>query len=129
MPIKFCRDCANFEERRDVDGTVLCAKNVGPYVSCEEFEPRDEIINTKKFYNQFCVECVNFEDVNSIPLCAKNHTPGIACAQFRNRFEKLKATRQNNHMKAVLLIHAANEYSNPEITPSFLVEIAQKLKW
>ncbi len=129
MSVKYCRDCANFEERRDVDGVALCAMNVGPHVSCDDFEPRDERLNTNKYYNRFCVECTNFEDVNGISLCAKNHTPEIACEQFRNRYEKLKATRQNNHMKTVLLIHAANRHSNPELIPSFLVEIAQKIKW
>jgi len=103
--------------------------NVGPHVSCEDFEPRDEGLNTDKYYNRFCVECVNFDDVDGTPLCEENHTPGVACEQFRNRYEKLKSTRQNNHMKTVLLIHAANKHSNPEPIPSSLVEIAQKIKW
>jgi len=129
MSVKSCRDCANFEERRDVDGTALCSKNVGPYICCEEFEPFDEKVNIRKFYNRFCAECANFEDVNGIPLCSRNHTPEVACEQFENRFEKLKLRRQSNHMKAALLVHAANKHSNPEPIPASLVEIAQKMKW
>ena len=129
MLVKSCRDCANFEERRDVDRIALCSENVGPYVSCEEFQPRDEMVNTKKFYSKFCIECANFEDVNGIPLCARNHTPGAACEQFKDRFEKLELTRQNNHIRTVLLIHAANKHSNPKPISAFLVEIAQKMKW
>lgn len=125
MEIRFCRDCANFEERRDIDGVALCAENIGPYICCEDFEKRDESINENRFYNRFCVECVNFEDVNGIAVCAKNHTPGIACQAFASRFEKLSVVRQNNHMKTALLIHAVEE----KPIPDYLIEISRKIKW
>jgi hypothetical protein len=126
--IRFCRDCANFEDRRDVDGTVLCANNLGPYVCCEEFEPRDAIINVNKLYNRFCVECANFEDVDGVPLCAKSHTPKIACDGFESRFEKLNVTRQNNRMKTALVVYAATR-CNPEPIPESLIKIGRKIKW
>jgi len=128
MAIRFCRDCANFEERRDIDGNVLCAKNLGPYICCEEFEPRDASINVNRLYNRFCVECANFEDVNGIPLCAKNHTPRVACDEFKSRFEKLNMTRQNNRMKTALVVYAAT-YCNPKPIADYLVEIGRKIKW
>lgn len=126
MVIKFCRDCANFEDRRDIDGTTLCAKYIRPYVCCEEFEPRYESINANKLYDRFCVECINFENVNEIPLCAKNHTPGVACDEFKNKFEKLNVTRQNNHMKTVLVVYAATNH-NSKHTPGSLIETWRKL--
>ena len=126
MVIRFCRECANFEDRRDIDGIVLCAKNMGPYVCCEEFEPRDESINANRLYNRFCFECANFEDINGIPLCAKNHTPEVACDEFKSRIEKLKVARQNNHMKTALVVYAA-AHSNPEPIPDALIETWRKL--
>jgi hypothetical protein len=43
--IKSCRDCANFEDRRDIDKVAICALHSGPHVCCEEFKPRDESKN------------------------------------------------------------------------------------
>jgi hypothetical protein len=129
MIARSCRDCANFEERRDIDGAVLCAQNIGPFVSCEEFEPRDKTLNVNKCYNRFCIECVNYEETNEISVCKKNHNPGVACDMFKDRFEKLEITRQNNHMKAVLLVQAVSKPSNPEPIPHLLVKIGKKLKW
>jgi len=129
MVTRSCRDCANYEERRDIDGTSLCAKNIGPYVCCEEFVPRDETLNHNRFYNRFCVECENFEDVAGVVLCAKNHTPGKGCDSFKSRMVKLNVTRQNNHMKSVLLAHAIKENSDSEVLPAYLMEIKRKIKW
>ena len=129
MVVRSCRDCANFEDRRDVDGTALCAKNMGPYVCCEEFEPSHESINANRLYNRFCVECANFEDVNDISLCAKNHTPGVACDEFKSRFEKLNGTRQKNHMKTALIVHALNGGSEKGPVPKFVIKAARKVDW
>jgi len=128
MTTRFCRDCASFEERRDIDGVPLCGHNIGPYVCCEEFELKEGSAYVNRLYNMFCAECVNFEDMNGVPLCAKNHSPRTSCELFASRFEKLGAIRQNNHIKAVLLIHAANSDSNPEPIPGSLVEMARELK-
>jgi hypothetical protein len=128
MVIRFCRDCANFEDRRDIDGTVLCAKNQGPYVCCDEFEPKHESINANRVYNRFCIECANFEDVEGNSLCAKNHTPKIACDGFESRFEKLNVKQQNNRIKTALVAYAATHY-NPKPIPVSLIKIGQKIKW
>ena len=128
MVIRFCRDCANFEDRRDIDGTVLCAKRLGPYVCCEDFEPKHESINANRVYNKFCVECANFEDIEGHSLCAKNHTPKIACDGFESRFEKLNVKRQNDRMKTALVAYAAT-YHNPKPMPISLIKIGQKINW
>jgi hypothetical protein len=128
MVIRFCRDCANFEDRRDIDGTVLCAKNQGPYVCCDEFEPKHKSINANRVYNRFCIECANFEDVEGNSLCAKNHTPKIACDGFESRFEKLNVKQQNNRIKTALVAYAATHY-NPKPIPVSLIKIGQKIKW
>jgi len=129
MEITFCRDCANFEDRRDIDNATLCKKKQGPYVCCEDFEPVDESIDEDRLYYRFCLECKNFYDVNGIPVCGKNHTPGVACQEFVDRFEKLTVTRQNSHMKTALLTHAIKSYSNPLPVPESLIEIGRKIKW
>lgn len=128
MAIRSCRDCANFEDRRDIDGNVLCAKNMGPFVCCEEFEPKHESVNANRLYNRFCVECASFEDVNGIPVCAKNHTPGVACDGFKSRFQELDGIRQNNRMKTALIVYAAIHY-NPKPIPRSLMKIGRKIKW
>jgi len=128
MVLRFCRDCANFEDRRDIDGVALCKMNIGPYVCCEEFEPRKESVSANRIYNRFCVECANFEEINGISLCGKNHTPGVACCEFESRFEKLNVTQKNNRMKTVLVAYAAVHYVFEPI-PSSLVKIGRKIKW
>jgi len=127
--IRFCRDCANFEDRRDIDGVALCKRNHGPYVCCEEFEPRDENINGDRLYNKFCLECANFQEIDDTPICAKNHTPGVSCEEFIDRFEVLNAIRQSNNMKTVLIAHAVNNHSNPEPIPELLIKVGRKIKW
>ncbi|MEM3013754.1 MAG: hypothetical protein QXI71_03900 [Candidatus Bathyarchaeia archaeon] len=129
MVTRSCRDCANYEERRDIDGISICAENIGPYVSCEEFTPKDEVLNHNKFYYRFCVECKNFEDVAGVVLCTKNHTPGKGCDLFRSRIVKLNVIRQNNHVKSVLLAHVVKKNSDFETLPVYLMEIRRKIKW
>jgi len=129
MVIRICRDCTNFEDRRDIDGAALCKKKRGPYVCCEDFDPIDETVNENRLYYRFCLECTNFEDVNGAPLCTKNHTAGVACEEFIDRFEILSETRLNNHMKTALLVHAINSHSNPYPIPESLIKIGRKVKW
>ena len=128
MTLASCRDCENFEDRRDIDGVVLCAKDIGPYVCCDEFEPKDEDLRENKLYNRFCLECANYEDVEGTPICAKNHRPGIACGLFVDRFEDLNGTRQNNQMQTVLIEYAI-KHSNPEPIPEWMFEVGQIIKW
>lgn len=129
MTLRFCRECANFEDRRDIDGVALCAQLYGPFTCCEEFELRDKNLSENKLYNRFCGSCVNFQEIDGIPVCAKGHNPGIACESFVERFKKLKAVKQNNQVKTALLIYTlADNKVNLEV-PSFLVEISRKIKW
>jgi hypothetical protein len=128
MVVRFCRDCVNFEDRRDIDGVALCKMNVGPYVCCVEFKPRQESMNADRIYNRFCVECANFEDVDGISLCAKNHTPGVACDGFESRYGKLNMVQENNRMKTVLVAYTAKHYDF-EPVPESLIMIGRKIRW
>ena len=85
MSIESCRDCANFEDRRNIEGVALCAIHRGPSVCCPEFNPKGEKINARKLYDKFCLNCVNFENVDGIAVCARDHRPGIACSGFRSK--------------------------------------------
>jgi len=129
MTPAFCRDCANFEDRRDIDGAALCKKNQGPYICCEDFESVDEDICEDRLYYRFCRHCTNFEEVNDTPSCSENHTPGVACEEFTDRFEKLNLSRQNSHMKTALLAYAIKNHSNPNPIPESIIEIGQKIRW
>ena len=40
MRTRFCLECENFEDRTNLDGNVVCAKNHGPGVSCQDFQDR-----------------------------------------------------------------------------------------
>ena len=88
--IESCRDCANLEDRRDIDKVALCALHHGPSVCCQEFQPKSEDVDSKQLYERFCLNCANFEDSEGIPLCARHHRPGIACNGFNNKTEKIK---------------------------------------
>ncbi len=87
-----CRDCMNFEDRRDIEKVALCANHHGPSVCCPEFKPRNKEIDETKSYNRFCLNCANFEYIDGIPICARDHRPGIACAAFRKRSEAVEIT-------------------------------------
>ena len=129
MTVRSCRDCANYEERRDIDGTSLCAKKIGPYVCCEEFKLKDDTLNSQKFFNKFCVECTNFDYLAKVALCSKKHSPGTGCDSFRSRTVKLDATRQNNRFKTAILAHVAKENSDCEALPAYVTVIKRKIKW
>jgi len=58
LPVRFCLECKNFEDRMEIDGSVVCAKNHRPGVSCPDFQN-------------------NFR--------AKNHRPGVSCPDFQDR--------------------------------------------
>jgi hypothetical protein len=92
MNIDSCRDCANFEDRRDIEKVALCAMHYGPSVCCPEFKLRSKEIDETKSYNRFCLNCVNFENVNGILICARDHRPGSACAAFKRKNEAIEVT-------------------------------------
>jgi len=106
--IRFCRDCANFEERRDIDGTILCMKNHTPKVFARTLSLRDGVLNKRRLYLMSCPECVHFEDTDGNPMYARGHRPGVACEEFSDRFRKLNAIRQINQIKIMLLFNEQN---------------------
>ena len=126
--IRSCRDCANFEDRRDIDKVTICALHNGPYVCCEEFKPRDESKNPENLFNRFCVECANFEEVNGIPICEKLHSPGVACDGFKSKLEETKKTQQNNLVKTAILEYTVTNF-NPKPIPVYVINIARRIKW
>ena len=95
MSIESCRDCANFEDRRDIERVAICAMHYGPSVCCPEFRPRNRKTDVNKLYNKFCLKCANFENIGGIPVCAKDHRPGVACRAFRSRATKRKSRKLN----------------------------------
>jgi hypothetical protein len=123
-----CRDCANFEDRRDIDKVAMCALHSGPHVCCEEFNPRDDSKNQYNVYNRFCSECANFEDIHGISVCARIHSPGIACGGFRSKLLESSTIQQDNLMKTTLLEYMIKE-NNPESMPASLLKIAKKMEW
>ena len=124
MEIRSCRDYANFEDRRDIDGVAICSLHNGPSVCCAEFEPKNE----NRLYNRFCIECANFGEINGIPFCARHHAPGVACGGFRSQLEKSKLTQQDNIVKAALLEYTLVHFNSEPLSP-LVIEIARKIKW
>ena len=51
MEIESCRDCANFEDRRNIEKVAICAMHHGPSVCCPEFRPRNRKTDAKKLYD------------------------------------------------------------------------------
>jgi hypothetical protein len=83
--LESCRDCANLEDRRDIDNVALCAMHYGPSVCCSEFKPRNENVDPERLDERFCLNCANFEDVDGTPVCARDHRPGRACGAFKRK--------------------------------------------
>lgn len=88
-----CRNCVNLEDRRAIEGVAICAMHHGPSVSCAEFEPRRIKNETNRFYNRFCLKCINFENINGIPICSKDHRPGVACGAFTMKEHNTKSRK------------------------------------
>lgn len=129
MIATFCRDCANFEERRDIGGFIFCAKNTEPHASRPEFEPKLESANQNRLYNRFCVECNKLDNETGFPLCVKIHTPRVAFDGFKNKIEEPNMTRQSNHMKTSLNTHASSGGAGKGRVPEPIIEIAQRFDW
>jgi hypothetical protein len=95
MEVESCRDCANFEDRRDMERVAICAMHHGPSVCCPEFKPRSRRTNEYNLYNRFCLKCANFESVEGTAVCAKDHRPGVACGAFRARENRRRNKKIN----------------------------------
>ncbi len=126
--IRSCRDCANFEDRRDIDKVALCALPNGPHVCCEEFKLREDSRNPDTLYNRFCIDCANFEEVNGISICAKHHSPGVSCDGFKNRVEESQSTQQRNLMRTAILEYTDAKFNTLPI-PVYVISVARKMKW
>jgi len=83
--IESCKDCANFEDRRDIEGVALCAMHHGPSICCQEFQPRSAKVDPDNLSERFCVNCSSYEEVYGIAICAKDHRPQIACSAFQRK--------------------------------------------
>jgi hypothetical protein len=77
-----CKDCANFEDRRNIEGIALCANNRGPGVSCPQFKPLEKVRDAEIVDWGFCIECKNFQVIQGKPLCANRNYPGVTCEMF-----------------------------------------------
>ncbi len=126
---RFCRDCYNFEDRRDIDGTVVCAKNHSPGVCCEDFVVRDEGLRETRLNVRFCSECIHFEDREDIDgnaLCARNHNPGVGCEDFVDKLEELAKTCSHGHIKTAIVEHYLN--NSHSINVSHYLTLSQHTK-
>lgn len=113
---RFCWNCYNFEDRRDIDGVVLCVKGHTPRTCCEDF---DEVNTERRLNGRFCWNCVNFEDRRDIDgaiLCAKGHYPGGNCDEFVGRDKKFRDITNNSRyeraiVKGILMEKNLENYS------------------
>lgn len=88
METRFCIECENFEDRGEIEETVVCAKGHHPKIACAEFKDKFRDMRKVKLKIRSCGECENFEDRGEIEgtvVCAKGHQPGISCADFQDR--------------------------------------------
>ena len=97
MELESCRDCSNFEDRRDIERVAICSMHHGPSVCCPEFKPRGRKTDAKMLYDRFCLKCANFENIEGIPVCAKDHRPGIACGAFRSKKTRKKTKETHSY--------------------------------
>ena len=81
------KDCANLEDRRDIDRVALCALHHGPSVGCPEFNARSGNVNAKDSHENFCMNCASFEEIGGVAICAREHRPWVACAGFDSKAE------------------------------------------
>ena len=87
MRTRFCVECKNFEDRKEIDDIVMCARGHRPGVSCLEFQDKFEGLKNTASKTRFCLECKNFEEIDGIVFCARGHRPGVSCLEFQDRVE------------------------------------------
>jgi len=87
LRIRFCVECKNFEDRKEIDDIVVCARGHRPGVSCPEFQDKFEGLRNTASKTRFCLECKNFEEIDGIVFCARGHRPGVSCPEFQDRVE------------------------------------------
>jgi hypothetical protein len=131
MDHRFCWNCYNFEDRRDIDGVVLCTKGHTPGTTCEDFVEREEELTEIRLNGRFCWTCCNFEDrreTDGALLCVKGHHPEGNCEDFADKEKKFRdITNNNRHERAIVkAILMANK--NPKNHSSSLQNLILKLK-
>lgn len=87
MKTRFCLQCKNFEDRKEIDDIVMCARGHRPGVSCPDFQDKFEGLRNTASKTRFCLECRNFEENDGIVFCARGHRPGVSCPEFQDRVE------------------------------------------
>ncbi|MGQ9459879.1 MAG: hypothetical protein ACUVRA_01420 [Candidatus Bathyarchaeaceae archaeon] len=115
MNHRFCWNCYNFEDRRDIDGVVLCTKGHTPGTTCEDFAEREEVMGLR-LNGHFCWSCCNFEDrrnVDGVILCARGHHPEGNCDEFVDKNGKFREIADNNRHERVLVKALVMENKNP----------------
>jgi hypothetical protein len=116
MDHRFCWNCYNFEDRRDIDEVVLCMKGHTPGTTCEDFVEREEKLMEIRLNGNFCWDCCNFEDRREIDralLCARGHRPEGNCDEFVNRNGKLREIDNNNRHERALVKAISMANKNP----------------
>lgn len=133
---RLCWNCYNFEDRRDIDGAVLCARGHAPGTYCEDFIARDEnprganVIEIK-LNGRFCWNCHNFEDrrgIDGVLLCANGHCPEGGCEDFIYRDKKMRDIANSNRHERVIVKAILMENKNPINYASSLQNTTLKLK-
>jgi len=113
---RFCWNCYNFEDRRDIDGVVLCAKGHTPGTTCEDFVEREERLMEIRLNGRFCWNCCSFEDRRKIDgalLCTRGHRPEGNCDEFVDRNGKLREINNNNRHERALVKAIIMANKNP----------------
>lgn len=106
MNHRFCWNCYNFEDRRDIDGVVLCTKGHSPGTICEEFVERDDCSMGIRLNGHFCWNCSSFEDRKGIDgaiLCARGHYPEGNCDEFLDKNHRLVEIANNHRQERVFV--------------------------
>jgi len=86
MRMRFCLECENLDDRKEIEGAAVCAKGHRPGISCPDF--KDKFGKNTVSKTRFCFECENFEDrkeIEGVVVCAKGHRPRTGCPDFRDR--------------------------------------------
>jgi len=68
---RFCWNCYNFENRTEMDGTLLCTRGHRPEGGCDDFVDRHRKLrdtNNSHRYERALVKAVLTENKNSIPF-------------------------------------------------------------
>lgn len=116
MNHRFCWNCYNFEDRRDIDGVVLCAKGHTPGTTCDDFVQGEDRSTEIRLNGHFCWNCCNFEDrreIDGVILCAKGQHPEGNCDEFLDRNGKLREITNNNRHERVFVKAIVMENRNP----------------